>query len=1250
MRVVIDLQGAQTASRYRGIGRYSMSLTKALLSIAGHHEIHIMLSAHFPESVEAIRSELCGHLPQHHIHQWCSPGPVSFHLSDNTQRRKNATYIREAAIAALKPDRVLITSLFEGCYDDAVVSLKQHDPSTPVAVVLYDLIPLLNPDTYLQDHRYREFYQNAIKQLKKADAHLAISQHSAQEGLDALTLPQSSISIIGTACDSHFAPRSIPNHQAQIFLSSFGITGKFVMYTGGTDNRKNLARLIQAYAGIPATIRQQHQLVFVGKLSPEQSRQLKHQARQSGLDETETVITGYVDDQQLACLYNLCAVFVFPSWHEGFGLPVLEAMASGAPALASDRTSLPEVLANPHAMFDPFDTDQIRQRIQQALTDHDYCRQLIATGLKQARKFSWKQTAQKALVALEQAAQHPEIVQTRPARQHKPTMAFLSPLPPQKSGIADHSAILLPALSEYYQIEIFSDQEFMENSWIAQHLKHRKLQEFPGTAHTYERILYQFGNSAYHDYMFSLLQQHPGTVVLHDAFLSGILEHMEKNTAEPHFSRQLYYDHGYLALQQKYRGDSGTEQAIKNYPCSLHVLRRSHGVIVHSEHSKAVLENAYGPQVSDVIAFAPLPRATPHALSSQQARQQLGIDPQAFMVCSFGHIAPTKLSHLICQAWTHSRLSNNPNMQLVFVGASDPRDPYSHIMKKSIQSVTNVKCTQWVDESTYHLWLAAADIAVQLRTDSRGETSAAILDCLNYAIPTIVNAHGYLAELPEDTVFRLPDIIEPQQLARAIETLQSNEPLRGEIGKRAVKYVQDRHQPCHSASHYTHHIESFHNQAMRTAHGLIRTLATDTANHDQSCLRELAQAIGKSIPAPARQQQLLVDVTATSTNDLRTGIERVTRALFLALLQAPPQGYRIEPVCLVERNQRWSYYYARNYTCTLLGIPTHILTEEPLEVWPGDHFLSTELALHQTLSAYRHNLYTALANQGVTIHFMVHDLLPLSHPEYFPPGADQPFAQWLQVLTEVAHNIICVSNAVAQQLQEWYKQHPANRRQPLTIQHSHHGADISQSAPTTGIPEEASSILQHMRQRPTFLMVGTIEPRKGYLQVLHAFDILWRNKVNVNLVIVGREGWQGLPDEARRDIPRTIQYMQNHPELDSRLFWLEGISDQYLEKVYTASTSLIAASYGEGFGLPLIEAAQHSLPIIARDIPVFREVAREHAWYFQAHNPEQLAHAITNWLELYRSEQHPASQNLPWLTWQESAQNLWGKLTKPGVP
>ena len=111
-------------------------------------------------------------------------------------------------------------------------------------------------------------------------------------------------------------------------------------------------------------------------------------------------------------------------------------------------------------------------------------------------------------------------------------------------------------------------------------------------------------------------------------------------------------------------------------------------------------------------------------------------------------------------------------------------------------------------------------------------------------------------------------------------------------------------------------------------------------------------------------------------------------------------------------------------------------------------------------------------------------------------------------------------------------------------------------------------------------------------------------------------------------------------DYENRLFYLGSVSDEYLTKLYCKSAALIAASIGEGFGLPIIEAARNNLPIIARDIPVFREVAQEHVYYFVANTSEELADSISEWHVLFTEGKHPVPDDMPWLTWQECTENI----------
>lgn len=293
------------------------------------------------------------------------------------------------------------------------------------------------------------------------------------------------------------------------------------------------------------------------------------------------------------------------------------------------------------------------------------------------------------------------------------------------------------------------------------------------------------------------------------------------------------------------------------------------------------------------------------------------------------------------------------------------------------------------------------------------------------------------------------------------------------------------------------------------------------------------------------------------------------------------------------------------------------------------------------MNADREGVFESLRCRGVSVGFVVYDLIPVQYDGFYPDGFQEGHATWLRVVARCDW-VVCISNAVAGDLSCWIRNHVENHNPDLRIDSFRLGADITESSPSRGLPEGHDTLCRRFSATTTFLMVGTIEPRKGHRQVLDAFDRLWAAGWSLNLVIVGKQGWM---------VDDLVDRLRSHPHRQQQLFWLEGTSDEFLEKIYAASSCLIAASHAEGFGLPLIESAQHGLPIIARDIPVFREVAGDHAHYFRDDGPEPLARTITQWLELYQQGRHPQSQQITWLTWKESAAQLLARigLSNPGT-
>lgn len=823
MRIVIDLQGSQTESRYRGIGRYSLSIAQAIArNASNNHDVWIVLNARIPENIPNLKLALADLVPDDHIRIFDVP-------CDDTPNQwmvRASELVRESFLDSLQPDIVLITSLFEGPWANAVTSIGAIDTRHKTAVILYDLIPLLNKNLYLASEELQAYYHQKIDWLNNADCILAISESSRQECIKHIGTAPEKIANISAAIEPQFQPSTLNSTITQEFFAKHEIKNKPILYVpGGFDSRKNFSQLIEAYSLLQHNLRKKYQLVIASKMSSLQQMELIELATQFGVNKEELILTGYVKDHELILLYSQAALFVFPSIHEGFGLPVLEAMACGAPVIGSNCSSIPEVIGLSEALFDPSSVQSIADKITQALTDNKFKDQLKTHALYQSQKFSWDTSAKLALATME----------------------------------------------------------------------------------------------------------------------------------------------------------------------SINSLKEK---------------------------------------------------------------------------------TNTP-------------------------------------------------------------------------------------------------IVTTDTLSKAIAAIPGKKPKEMDL--------------CHVAS------------------SMSFNAGTDGFN------------------------QLLLDISTIVHSDAKSGIQRVVRSLIHELLSLPLENIK---TCLIYYDDG-IYRYANHFTSHIIGNHT-VEDDSPIDFYQDDIYLSLDLNMH--LSTQTHPLHEHMRTVGVKFNFIVYDLLLVHRPDWWLAPNPDLFRVWLNNICLVGDNIICISQSVAKELEHWLERHSPKRiDNGPTVCSFHLGADINNSMPTTGLPDDAVKTLQTLSEHTSFLMVGTLEPRKGHVQTLSAFEQLWADSLDVNLVIVGNQGWM---------LEELISKIRHHQELGKRLFWLEGISDEYLEKIYAECTCLIAASEGEGFGLPLIEAAQHKLPIIARDIPVFREVAGEYAFYFDGSTPSALASAIQDWLKLYQSNQYPKSDSMSWLTWRESTNRL----------
>jgi len=399
--------------------------------------------------------------------------------------------------------------------------------------------------------------------------------------------------------------------------------------------------------------------------------------------------------------------------------------------------------------------------------------------------------------------------------------------------------------------------------------------------------------------------------------------------------------------------------------------------------------------------------------------------------------------------------------------------------------------------------------------------------------------------------------------------------------------------------------------------------------------RKLSNVASDDADQPETPRQLLVDVSTIAQNDAGTGIQRVVREILKQLLENPPSGYEVRPV---HASRSHAYRYADRYRSSLMGGAPGNAPSRPVRVRSGDVFLALDLTSH--ILPRRHFQISRWKARGARIYFTIYDLLPVLRPEWFIPAEVKAHENWLRSMAIYADGAICISRSVSNELKRWLKNQYGELEPPVTVGWFHLGSDTFSSIPDS-YQRNAVPLLVRLRTGSFILMTGTLEPRKGYAQALSAFELLWSRGKNVNLVIVGRPGWK---------VDALLRRLREHPEAGKRVHWLESASDHMLRDLYAASDGLLMTSEGEGFGLPLIEAACYGKPILARNIPVFREVAGDHARYFSGNTPEGLAAEIGEWLELIKRNQAITSTGIRPQSWRESAEQLLSNIGPLKVP
>ncbi len=329
-----------------------------------------------------------------------------------------------------------------------------------------------------------------------------------------------------------------------------------------------------------------------------------------------------------------------------------------------------------------------------------------------------------------------------------------------------------------------------------------------------------------------------------------------------------------------------------------------------------------------------------------------------------------------------------------------------------------------------------------------------------------------------------------------------------------------------------------------------------------------------SAPAQTSVVRVLIDVTDTARRNQGTGIQRVVTEIAREAL-ALGEGL---PVIL--ENGRLRGYFQ------------HPELPDAVEIGEGDVLLLLDASWNYLDGAVW--LMAEAARKRAAAVACVYDVIPLLYPEAFSPDVAGAFRRWFDTVARRSDAVVAISRTVAEETQALLAREPG----APGVGWFRLGGDFR---PAEEAPVSARVMEICAEPAPFFLSVGTLEPRKGYTIALDAFETLWALGVDARYVIVGKVGWKA------RALRRRIL---THAEFGRRLIWLENADDAELEALYCNARAVVAASFAEGFGLPIVEALQRGAAVVASDIPVFREVAGDGAHYFRLLDAEDLARAL----------------------------------------
>jgi hypothetical protein len=474
----------------------------------------------------------------------------------------------------------------------------------------------------MPDPGVRRAYWVRTEIIRQADRVLSVSHATAHDAVRLLGVRQEKLSVTGGGVSELFRPPA-SRSEARDALRRFrpSIDSEFVLYTGGMDYRKNIDALLQAYAGLPREVRDRHKLVLAGRLGLDDPRgPFAGQAETLGISD-RVVFTGYVFDEELVLLYQAASLFVFPSLYEGFGLPVVEALACGAPAIVGRNSSLVE-LVKQEALFDPADPSSIQAALVRALTDSELCERLRDPDIR--KQFTWRKIAELTAAAYDETAPRP-----RPARSRKRILC-IAPLPAEGAD-GQTTRRVLAALADRCDVDLLvEDRDAQESPAGIEPVSLEGLARGERLRGGYDETIYWLGNALDYAFPLAVLRGRPGIVIAYNVCLTGL--YAAAASKRPDLEPRPFLDALRLFYGNRLPAEVADADALDDAVAERHGLYMAGEAIasstkffVHFPTAVPVARLEAGPGDEQKVDWLPLPLAQAEPAASPDARKPVAV-------------------------------------------------------------------------------------------------------------------------------------------------------------------------------------------------------------------------------------------------------------------------------------------------------------------------------------------------------------------------------------------------------------------------------------------------------------------------------------------------------------------------------------------------------------------------------------------------------------------------------------------------